>query len=329
MTPTTPKKRDRVLRIALCIVALAALLTAFTYMLFEIVTDVNTTQKLMLEAFLATEKELTTNTSTAADETTQKDPITEEIPTKNERESVNVDLSDETLKIQNATSYAIDEDALAAFTFEKHLFDTRPMILIFHSDPAASYWQEGKTSVQSSHPFRDNDPERTVVAVGRAIADVLSSAGIASLHITEPISDSAALVKEQKTLYPSLHYVLDVRRDGIYTTDGRIVKSDGKIGSEAAAQILFATGCDIGGAGLSWQKNLAAAYRLSELLHKAEKRTLRPILLRPEALNQQDGIIHLTAFIGTTGNTVSEAITSARFFARYLAIFILSNCGVS
>ena len=90
---------------------------------------------------------------------------------------------------------------------------------------------------------------------------------------------------------------------------------------------MLAVGSDMANGSLSWQENLAAARQIAAMLSSAEPSSARPVLLRPEALNQQDTVPHLTVFVGTTGNTLSEAATAARFFARYLALFILSNCG--
>ena len=119
--------------------------------------------------------------------------------------------------------------------------------------------------------------------------------------------------------------MLDVHRDGMYTTDGRIVRTDGKIGTASAAELMFAVGTDTQNSGTNWQTNLAAAYQLTSMITDAEKNIMRSILLRPESLGQQYAPCSLSLYVGTTGNTLSEALTSARFFARYFSIFI-SSC---
>ena len=323
MTEKSPHKKEKLFRILISILAILAVLTAFTYMLFEIVRDTNATQRLLLEAFMDNSKEaiVTITTSPSSEEVP---PQTESSPTY--REAVSVDLSKDTLTIENATSYTLDERALSSHVFQKHLFDTRPMILLYHSDPKESYWNAGDRTVLASHAFRDST--NNITTVGDAVADVLTSAGIASIHITEPIVDIEKTLEEYRNLYPSIRYCLDIRRDGIYTNDGRIVKSEGRIGKAPSAQLMLAVGCDIAGGKLKWQSNLAAAYRIAEMMQQAEPTSLRAIHLRPESLGQQDEILHLTLFVGTTGNTLQEASSSARFFARYLALFILSNCGV-
>ncbi|MBQ7364267.1 MAG: hypothetical protein IJW46_01570 [Clostridia bacterium] len=137
---TPPQKREKIFRILIALIALAALFTAFTYMLYEIISDTNRTQRLLLKAFLANEKEVFSTTPAESDPiTTEKTPAEEEVLY---RTSVAVDLSDHTTVIQNSTSYAVDAEALEAYVFPKHLFDTKPMILIYHSDPSEAYWQE-------------------------------------------------------------------------------------------------------------------------------------------------------------------------------------------
>ena len=323
MKESTPPKKEKLLRILVCILAIAAVLTAFTYMLFEIVTDSNATKRLLIEAFLETNRDAIATTATA-NETQKPTPAVTEEPAY--RELAAADLSVKTPTIENATSYAIDTDTLLTYQFSKHLFDTKPMILIYHSDPTASYAPQGQICVPSDCLFQSSSDN--LITVGNAITDVLSSAGIASIHLTEPISDVTKILESYRNTYPSIRYCLDIRRDGIYTTDGRIVKSAGMIDKSPAAQLMLCVGTDMENKSLNWQKNLAAAYRLSDMMTKAAPSLIRPILLRPETLGQQSEIPHLTLFVGTTGNTLTEAATSARFFARYLALFILSNCGV-
>jgi len=319
---STPIKKEKFLRILVCILAVLALLTAFTYMIFEIIKDNNATKRLLLEAFLESDRE-TPATTVLEDVTDRPEPPVTETPPY--RELATADLSVSTPTVENATSYVIDESALLSYAFPKHLFDTRPMILIYHSDPTASYCPEGEERLPSDYLFQSDTDN--VVAVGNALSDVLKSAGIASIHLSEPITDITSVLDSYRNTYPSIRYCLDLRRDGIYTTDGQIVKSEGKIDKTPAAQLLLAVGT--GKENPNWQKNLAGAYQLAAMLTEASPTVMRPILLRPETLGQQSEILHFTLFVGTTGNTVSEATASARFFARYLALFILSNCGVN
>ena len=322
MTQNQPTKRRKLFQFLVCAFALLAVFSAIIYVLFEALNCVEKAEKLLAEAFLATDHDVTSRQTA-----TSEAPITEEIPTPTERVPVTVDLSSPTLTVQNITSYAVDCDALLEHDFPKHLFDTRPMVLLYHADPEASYWPSGADAVSTSYPFTDKMREKTVVAVGETVKNVLASAGIASLHITEPVTDIATLLAEYRSTYPSIRYCLDVRRDGIYTTDGRIVKSQGKLDDCPVAQIMLAVGTDMRGKGLVWQGNLAAAVSVADMMQKAAPSVVRPVWLHPDSLSQQDEILHLTAFIGTTGNTVTEATDAARFFARYLALFILSNCG--
>lgn len=323
MNEKTPRKTEKLLRLAVCIMAILALCSAFTYMLLEIVRDNNETKKLLLEAFFAIDDEPPSSAVSSEAPITASPSVTE-APTHRER--ITLDLSKDTLTVINGTSYSVDTDALLEASLPKHFFDTRPLILIYHSDPLASYWQGDSDRVPSFHPFQDE--ENNVIAVGASIRDLLASAGIAAIHVTDPIEDPIALLSNYRESFPSIRYCLDVRRDGIYTTDGRIVKSSCTIGNERSAQLMLAVGTDMNKESFEWQKNLAAAYQLADMIKNAEPDSMRPIYLRPESLSQGDDVIHLTLFVGTTGNTLDEAITSSRFFARYLALFILSHCGI-
>ena len=189
MNTETPRKKDKYFRLLVCVLAILALITAFTYTVFTIIKDQNATKRLLLEAFMEIDQAKPTETATAP-QTTEITPIT---TAPEERAIVSADLSKDKVTINNATANVIDEAVLSAYEFEKHLFDTRPMILIYHSEPDAAYLPEGKASVSSSYSFKN--PSENVTTIGNTVADVLASAGIASIHLTEPISDIKATLE--------------------------------------------------------------------------------------------------------------------------------------
>lgn len=340
-TPRTPKTppnsgdREFVLRIIICAIAVLALSTAITLMIRGIVLDANATKRLMAEAFMTQQNETPktpeatapkqteppeTTQTTAAPETTQTAPTVVDDPIS----LVSVSLAQKQATINNYTSYAVDEEALLNHKFEFYTGKGVPVVLIIHSHVSECYAPDGASEVSSSFNFESTDRTQNIYAVGEAVAEVLSASGVGVIHATEEASDPQALIAEYRDAYPSLRFVLDIHRDGIYTTDGRIVRTDGKIADTPAAELMLAVGTNSENGGSDWQKNLAAAYQLSSMISEAEPNIMRSILLRPEGLGQQYASSSLSLYVGTTGNTLSEALTSARFFARYYAIFILS-----
>lgn len=332
-TPPSNYDREFVFRVIICAIAILALSAAITFMIRGIVMDANATKRLMAQAFMSYQSEAPqtpettrqTTTTTAAPQTS-KQPETTQAPQNNEDliSLVSASLSQNKAAINNYTSYAVDESMLLNHKFEFYTGKGAPVVLIIHSHITESYAPDGATAVSSTFPFENSNNTQNVFAVGEAIADVLSASGVGVIHATEEASVPSALINEYLTAYPSLRFVLDVHRDGMYTTDGRIVRTDGKIANAPAAELMLAVGTDSENGGSNWQKNLAAAYQLSSMISEAEPQIMRNILLRPEGLGQQFAPSSLSLYVGTTGNTLNEALLSARFFARYYAIFVLS-----
>lgn len=333
-TPNTPPNhtdREFIFRVIICAIAVLALSAAITFMIRGIVLDANATKRLMAEAFMSyrTEAPNTPETTKTQAPITTKAPIPVETtapPNTNEDSIalVSASLSQNKAAINNYTSYSVDESALSNHKFEFYTSKSAPVVLILHSHITECYAPDGKDAVSATFNFENSDNTKNIFTVGEAIADVLSASGIGVIHATEEASDAQSLISEYRAAYPTIRFVLDVHRDGMYTTDGRIVRTDGKIANTPAAELMLAVGTDSANGGSDWQKNLAAAYQLSSMITEAEPNVMRHILLRPEGLGQQYAPSSLSLYVGTTGNTLSEALTSARFFARYYAIFILS-----
>ncbi len=322
----TPEGREKIFRIAICVLAILALSAAITYMIRGIILDTNATKRLLAEAFMAIDKgdddkdrPVSGNSpdeSTPTPDSSDKDPaVTVEI--------VSADLSSPKIGITNYTSYGINEEALSTHPLSYRFSAAEPLVLILHSHPEEGYTPAGLSAVDIAFGFVEKDKNQNIFAVGEAVAEVLTAAGIPTLHAPDSDGDVEKTVTKYRALYPSIQFVLDLHRDGVYTTDHRIVRSDGKSGGLPAAQLMFAVGT--GSAG--WQDNLAAAWQISELIAASQKSVMRDILLRPEDLKQSFAPSSLTLYVGTTGNTLSEAVTSARLFAKYYAIFILQTCG--
>jgi len=334
-TPQTPKPgadREFIFRVIVCAVAVLALSAAITFMIRGIVMDANATKRLMAQAFMSYESEttktpestkttevpITTKTPTPAETTSQPDP------NNNSISLVSASLSSKNPAINNYTSYSVNETALQNHKFEFYTGTSAPVVLILHSHITECYAPEGASAVSATFNFENSDNTKNIFSVGEAIADVLTASGIGVIHATEEASNAQSLIAEYRAAYPTIRFVLDVHRDGMYTTDGRIVRTDGKIANTPAAELMLAVGTDSANGGSDWQKNLAVAYQLSSMITEAEPNVMRHILLRPEGLGQQYAPSSLSLYVGTTGNTLAEALTSARFFARYYAIFILS-----
>lgn len=321
----SPNGKDRVFRLIVCVLAILALSAAITYMIRSILLDSNATKRLLAEAFMAISKDedTTIDRPLSSDEAAQTTEGTVQEPTPTTVALVSADLSVSRPTLANYTSYGIDEEALAAYQLKLPVSLTSPVVLILHAHPRECYAPDHVEGVEAAFNFESTDSEKNIFAVGEAVAEVLTAAGIPTLHALDESGNVEEIVNKYRTLYPSITFVLDIHRDGLYTTDGRIVRTDAVIGNTPASQLMLAVGTNQDDPSTAWQDNLAAAWQLTSLLSSSQNGIMRNILLRPESLNQQFAPCSLSLYVGTTGNTLSEALVSARYFAKYFAIFLL------
>ena len=126
--------------------------------------------------------------------------------------------------------------------------------------------------------------------------------------------------------YPSIRFVIDVHRDAIIRDDGESIKAVKNIGGQDYAQLMFVVGTDEKGhKHPNWKNNLSLALELQQSMEDTYPGLCRSINLRDVPFNQQlsDGYILLE--VGTSANTLDEALLSARAFSENLARVIYEN----
>lgn len=263
-----------------------------------------------------------------------------------------VDLSRDGLQLINETGYTPDLDTLLKtdidlpgdtavsynYTgFTKTVF--QPLVLILHTHGTEAYADESAVSYESDYGFRSGDTAENVVSVGAAMAEELNKCGVPTIHCTvmhdkESYLDSykraAETINYYLEKYPSIECILDIHRDALQNTSGDIlrpvttVETDGGV-TEAAAQIMSVVGTDYRGAiHPQWRRNLVLAVKLQDSLDLSYKNLARPINLRGAAFNQQYAPLSLLLEIGSTGNTLAEAVRSGIIVAKTLAGILLS-----
>lgn len=246
-----------------------------------------------------------------------------------------LDLSCENpLTLSNATSFDVKADSLlqnVPKSLENLTVSSQPLVLILHTHACECY-SEYTTSYPENEATRCDDTDKNVVRVGKEIAQTLSDFGIASVHC-EKLHDkesfinayveSAKSVSEYLEKYPSIKFVIDVHRDAIIHEDGESVKALCNIAGEDYAQIMFVVGTnELGHNHPNWRENLTLATALQDRISSSYPSLCRSINLRNVPFNQQllDGYLLLE--VGTSANTLSEALRSARAFGVELARLI-------
>ena len=162
------------------------------------------------------------------------------------------------------------------------------------------------------------------------MAAVFGEAGISVLHdrtlydypsYSGAYDRSLASIERYLEKYPSISFVLDVHRDAIEDTQGNQYKVVSEIdGVGVAAQMSLVIGSD--GSGLShpdWMENLKLAAAIQEEALTRYPTLMRPVLLRNSRYNQHATKGSLLVEVGAAGNSLDEALLSARLFAKAFA----------
>ncbi len=230
--------------------------------------------------------------------------------------------------IKNATDRTINKDVVAKGAFSAtYQSENAPQVLIIHSHATEAYSMPKGQEYKASGTCRTKDTNCNMVRVGDEIAAALSGYGISVLHdrtlhdypdYNEAYGNSYDAIEAYLAKYPSLVYVLDVHRDAVEDADGHQYKLITKEDPHAAQCSIV-----LGNAHDNWQDNLTLAVAVQQTLNAAHPTLMRPITMRGYRYNQQFTTGSLLVEIGAAGNSLDEALYSARLFAQGFAETIL------
>ena len=230
--------------------------------------------------------------------------------------------------INNYSDNAVDA-SLFDGTFAASLSEEEPQVLIVHTHGSEAYTMPPGQEYEASGESRTTDTDYNVVRVGDEIAAVLSTYGISVVHdralhdypeYNGAYDRSLASIKEYLEKYPSISIVLDIHRDAIYDSSGSPYKVVSQTAEGTAAQMTLVIGTD--GSGLDhpeWRENLRLAVALQNTLMEENGTLMRPITVRNSRYNQHCTTGSLLVEMGAAGNSLDEALLSARLLAEGLA----------
>ena len=234
--------------------------------------------------------------------------------------------------VKNSTTYDFNPTELIN---EKLKFDCKgngPHILIIHSHSSESYTATDKNYYLPTDPDRTEDINYNVVRVGTEIVNTLKINGIEALHDTTlhdypsyngSYKSSLASVKKYMEQYPSIKIVLDIHRDAMVQADGTKLKLVADVENKKAAQIMLLTGSNQGGLDHpDWRENLKFAMKLQRTINNMYPGLTRPVSFTKERYNTHTTYGSIIVEVGTTGNTLEEALVSARMVGNAVAKFM-------
>ena len=228
-----------------------------------------------------------------------------------------------TAAVHNASGLDVDFDALAAEGLTLRLPRNGPQVLIVHTHSSEAYTPDGADRYEASDPYRTEDPNYSVIRVGDALAATLEARGLTVLHdrtvydypsYTGSYGRSGAAVERALAEHPTIRVVIDLHRDALGSGDV-VYKTRAVVGAKQCAQVMMLAGT--GANGLphpNWRENLKLAMYLQNAVSARYPSLARPVELVPERYNQQLSTGLLILEVGSTGNTLREALTAVELF---------------
>ena len=201
-----------------------------------------------------------------------------------------------------------------------------PQILITHTHGSEAYTMAGEDFYTETDTARTDDPNYNMIRIGEEMKEVFESMGFSVIHDTAlydypsysgSYTRSLAGVQSYLEQYPTIAVVLDVHRDALIAEDGTVYKAVTQVEGENVAQIMLVCGTNDGGlTHPDWQQNLNLAAHIQLHMTAIEQTLARPVNLRAQRFNQHLTPCSLLVEVGTSGNTLQEALRGARYFAR-------------
>ena len=255
-----------------------------------------------------------------------------EQPTQTEKPIVLPTTIDGGLVINNDTSFDVDLEVLMAAGPSVKLPQQGVQVLIIHTHTSESYTPDAEDNYMRTDSYRTEDTRYNIVRVGDELTACLESYGISVLHdrtsydypsYTGSYSRSGAAIEQHLAQHPEIAVVLDVHRDAIGSSDV-VSKTVAELSGQACSQVMLLAGT--GENGLyhpNYMENLKLALYLQKAVVDSYPTLARPIALKKERYNQQLTSGSLILEVGSSGNTLQEALRAVRLFADAAAPALL------
>lgn len=209
-----------------------------------------------------------------------------------------------------------------------------PQVLIIHTHTMESYEYTERDFFDSEYKCRTADSEKSVVAVGKVIAEQIAAAGISVIH-DGTIHDelySGAYERSSKTVeailkeYPSIKVVLDIHRDALLESDGTRIAPVAEINGKTAAQVMIISAADDGTYdNPHFWENFNFACLLQQQFESDWNGITRPVLFQYCQYNQQLSEGALLIEVGSHANSLEQALYSGELIGKSIAEALISN----
>ncbi len=234
--------------------------------------------------------------------------------------------------IRNETDYSINVEDLLSAPLSFDMKGASPKVLIVHTHGTESYALEGAKIYEADKSDRSLDKSQNVVKVGEAMKQIFEEKGISVLHDTTlhdhpnfngSYENSKKTVESYLKKYPEICIVLDVHRDAFIYDDGSKAKFVSEINGRKSAQLMLVVGSNAGGLEHpEWRENMKLALKLQNSISQSYPTLMRGVNLRTERFNGHLTKGSMIIEVGSSGNTLSEAVEGAKLGAEAIADFL-------
>ncbi len=232
------------------------------------------------------------------------------------------------MTVKNLTRYTVDTAAVTLAGPGLTLHADSPQILIIHTHSSEAYTPAGLDRYEPSDIFRTEDSEYNIIRVGDELTALFQAAGLNEIRdrniydypsYTGSYSRSGQAIEEYLQEYPDIAIVLDVHRDALGTGDV-VYKTMAEESGACASQVMLLVGTDESGLEHPhWRRNLALALYLQKAVDDKYPTLMRPVQLVQQRYNQHLTTGSLIVEVGSSGNTLQEALAAARLFSSAAA----------
>ena len=227
------------------------------------------------------------------------------------------------MRIKNETGYYVDAAALLADGPGIRLPRDEAQILIIHTHASEAYTQAGLDRYVPSDTNRTEDTQFNIVRIGDELTALLTQAGLGVIHdrgiydypsYTGSYTRAGEAIRQYLDSCPGIRIVFDIHRDAL-GSDGVVYKTMAEEEGTVASQIMLLVGTDESGLEHpGWRGNLALALYLQNAVNSVCPTLMRPVSLVPQRYNQQLTPGSMIIEVGSSGNTLREALAAIRLF---------------
>ena len=228
------------------------------------------------------------------------------------------------LRLKNSTGYVVDVEQMLLEGSQVRLPAEGPQVLIVHTHGSEAYTPAGLDRYEANDSCRTEDTQYNIIRVGDELARLLEDAGLNVLHdreiydypsYTGSYTRSGQAVERYLTQYPCIAVVIDLHRDAL-GANGVVYKTMAEEQNVVASQAMLLVGTDDSGLEHpNWRSNLSLALYLQQAVLDRHPTLMRPVELVPQRYNQHLTGGSLILEVGSSGNTLQEALAAIRLFA--------------